>query len=170
MNKKQIATMALVGALALGGTVTAFASSANAASNNSVSADSSKSVVTEQLQEVEDQAKEAEEQNENVTLPVGGITKEEAISIAQKSIPGGTVNADTVELEDENGTIIYGVEIQTGNATHDVKINAIDGQIMKADQDKDEDEKDSVEEGSKTGDNDNIEHENENEDPEGYED
>ncbi|MGB4437726.1 MAG: PepSY domain-containing protein [Sedimentibacter sp.] len=168
MNKKQIATMALVGALALGGTVTAFASSANAASNNSVSADSSKSVVTEQLQEGKDQAKEAEEQDENVTLPVGGITKEEAISIAQKSIPGGTVNADTVELEDENGTIVYGVEIQTGNATHDVKINAIDGQIMKADQDKDE--KDSVEEGSKTGDNDNVEHENENEDSEGYED
>jgi len=168
MNKKQIATMALVGALALGGTVTAFASSANAASNNSVSADSSKSVVTEQLQEGKDQAKEAEEQDENVTLPVGGITKEEAISIAQKSIPGGTVNADTVELEDENGTIVYGVEIQTGNATHDVKINAIDGQIMKADQDKDE--KDSVEEGSKTSDNDNVEHENENEDSEGYED
>jgi uncharacterized membrane protein YkoI len=156
MNKKKIAAFVLVGVLALGGTVTAFATTANATSQNTPKAT------------VEEQSTEAEAQDENVALPAGGIDQTTAEQKAQASIPGGVVVAS--ELEDENGAIVYGVEIKTGNAVHDVKVDAITGSIIKADQDNDKDEKGNIEKESKAGDNDNIEHENDNEDPAGYED
>jgi len=156
MDRKKIATIALACVLALGGTVTAFATTANAASENNPK------VIAE------GQTTEAEAQDESVTLPANGIDQAIAEQKAQASIPGGVVVAS--ELEDENGVIVYGVEIKTGNAVHDVKVDAITGAILKSDQDNDKDEKGNAEKGSKTGDKDNIQHENDNEDLAGYED
>jgi uncharacterized membrane protein YkoI len=156
MDRRKIVTLVLVGIFALGGTVTAFATTANAAPQNSPK-------VT-----MEEQATVVESQDESVTLPVGGIDQATAEQKAQASIPGGIVVAS--ELEDENGVIVYGVEVKTGNAVHDVKVDANTGSIVKTDQDNDKDEKGNIEEDSKAGDNDNIQHENDNEDPAGYED
>ena len=161
MDKRKIATMILVGTLALGGTVTSFATTATAPSLNNP-----KTIV-------EEQATESEALDANVALPAGGIDQTSAEQKAQASIPGSTVV--TSVLEDENGVIVYGVEIKTGNAVHDVKVDAKTGSIVKTDQGNDKNEKGDVEKGniekdSKAGDKDNIEHENDNEDPAGYED
>jgi uncharacterized membrane protein YkoI len=45
----------------------------------------------------------------------------------------GTVNK--TELEDENGTIVYGFEIQNGDQTVDVKVDATTGKVIKVEQD-----------------------------------
>jgi len=126
MDRKKIATLALVGVLALGGAVTAFATTTNASQN------SPKAMAVEQTTE-------AEAQDENVTLPAGGIDQATAEQKAQASIPGSVVVAS--ELEDEDGVIVYGVEIKTGNAVNDVKVNATTGAILKSDQDNDKESK-----------------------------
>ncbi|MDD3063836.1 MAG: PepSY domain-containing protein [Massilibacteroides sp.] len=128
MDRKKIAILALVGVLALGGTATAFVTTVNAASQDSPKA------------MTEEQATEAEAQDENVTLPAGGIDQTTAEQKAQASIPGGVVIAS--ELEDENGTIVYDVEIKTENVVQDVKVDAITGAILKSDQDNDKESKD----------------------------
>lgn len=151
MDNKKIVTFALAGVLALGGTATVFAA-------NVTPLNSPKTVAVEQ-------AAETETQDENVVLPAGGIDQATAEQKAQASIPGGVIV--TSELEDENGVIVYGVEIKTGNAVHDVKVDSITGEILKSDQDNEKDEKGKAEEESKAGDNDNIQHENDNEDPNG---
>ncbi|MEN3003978.1 PepSY domain-containing protein [Dehalobacterium formicoaceticum] len=132
MDKKKIATLALVGVLALGGTGTAFAISANSASQNNPKA------------MTDEQAIETETQDENVVLPTGGIDQASAEQKALASIPGGVVV--TSELEEENGVIVYGVEIKTGNAVHDVKVDAITGAILKSDQDGDNESNEQGEE------------------------
>lgn len=146
MDNKKIVTFALAGVLALGGTA------------NVTPLNSPKTVAVEQ-------AAETETQDENVVLPAGGIDQATAEQKAQASIPSGVIV--TSELEDENGVIVYGVEIKTGNAVHDVKVDSITGEILKSDQDNEKDEKGKAEEESKAGDNDNIQHENDNEDPSG---
>lgn len=74
------------------------------------------------------------------------------------------------QLEDENGTIVYGVEIQKDGATYDVKVDALSGKIIKTDQGNDNESIDDEKGSSNDSDNDNVQHENENEDPAGYED
>jgi uncharacterized membrane protein YkoI len=158
MNKK-ILTLALVGVLALGGTVVAYASTNKAAdsvSNTSVKAAS------------EDQSKEKDDQELTTANTKTAITEDQAKQTALASIPDGVFNK--IELEDENGVIVYGVEIQSGNNTYDVKVDANTGSIMKSDQDNGENEKGDIEKESNGSDNDSIEHENDNEDPAGYED
>lgn len=164
MNKK-IMTLVLAGIFALGGTLAAYAGSNNTSSAGSVN--SSKNTVTTQSKVPNDQSKEAEEKDAAVTLPAGGISQADAEKIALGSLPGGTVV--TSELEDENGVIVYGVEIKSANTVNDVKVDATTGAIVKTDQDKDKNEQSSNEEESNDSDNGNIQHENQNEDPDGYE-
>jgi uncharacterized membrane protein YkoI len=65
------------------------------------------------------------------------ITEAQSKDIALKEVPG-TVN--DVELEDEDGTIVYGVEVIAKDGTqHDVKIDAKTGKVVKVELD-DEDE------------------------------
>ena len=77
---------------------------------------------------------------------------------------------DQTKENDENGVIVYGVEVKTGNAVHDVKVDAITGAILKSDQDNDKEDNGKIEKDSKESDNDNIQHENENEDSSNHED
>lgn len=153
MNKKLI-ILVLIGIFALGGTVSAYAAT------NADQPQTTKTSVTEPATEVE--------QDENVTLPAGGIDQATAEQTALASVSGGTMISS--QLEDENGTIVYGVEIQKDGATFDVKVDALSGKIIKTDQGNDDESTSNDEESSNDSDNDNVQHENENEDPAGYED
>lgn len=155
--KKNLTTLALVGVMSLGSIVGVYAST-----NQSVYASSpnaSKAVAVEQ-------SKEADEQELTAANTKTAITEEQAKQIALDSVKGGTFIA--IELEDEDGVIVYGVEIQSGKNVNDVKVAANTGTVLKSDQDNDKKEENGIEKESK--DNDNIEHENQNEDPAGYED
>lgn len=168
MNKR-IVTLALVGVMALGSTAAVYA-----ATNNSVHVSpttSSKAVTVEQQKEQvkeNEQLKENDEQELNASNTKTAITEEQAKQTALVSIKDGVFKS--IELEDEDGVIVYGVEIQTGTNTYDVKVDANTGSIVKTDQGNDEQEEGNIEKESKAGDNDNVEHENQNEDPAGYED
>ena len=60
------------------------------------------------------------------------LTSDEAQAIALKEVPG-TVNKS--ELEDEDGVVVYGFEIQTTSGVQDVKIDAATGKVVKVEAD-----------------------------------
>ncbi len=121
--KKKILTLTLVGAMALGGTAVAYASTANKAVD-AASNPAAKTVSEEQSND------EQELTAENTKT---AITEDQAKQTALASIENGAVKE--IELEDEDGVIVYGVEIQSGNDTYDVKIDANTGAIIKSEQD-----------------------------------
>ena len=66
------------------------------------------------------------------------LTLDEAQVIALNKV-AGTVNES--ELEDEDGVVVYGFEIQTASGdVNDVKVNAINGDIVKVENDANDDE------------------------------
>ena len=72
------------------------------------------------------------------------ITEEEATKTALEKVPG-TVNE--VELEDENGTIVYGIEVVSTDGTQqDVKVDAQTGKIVKVEADDEENGEENDEE------------------------
>ena len=127
-------------------------------------------MTVEQQKDQVNEQDQTKENDESVTLPSGGIDQATAEQKAQASIPGSIVVANASVLEDENGVIVYGIEIKTGNAVHDVKVDAITGAILKSDQDNDKEENGKIEKDSKTKDHDNVQNENENEDSSNHED
>ena len=172
MNKK-LAILALVGVLALGGTASAYAALGNGVSGGT--ATSTKAATVEQQKEqlteknqTSEQGKENDEQELTAANTKTSITEEQAKQTALASVKDGVFK--TIELEDEDGVIVYGVEIQAGSNTYDVKVDANSGAIIKTDQGNDKEEKGKIEKESKDADNDNVQHENDNEDPAGYED
>ena len=81
------------------------------------------------------------------------LTKDESIAIALKEIDG---KVKETELEDEDGIIVYGVEVVDAKGqSHDVKIDAKTGKVLKVEVDSDNDNKADDE-------NDNDDNENEN--------
>lgn len=164
MNKKVI-TLVLVGVMALGGTVVAYATTNNAVSTAPNS--SPQAVSEDQSKDQEDQNKESNDDQELTAANTKtAITEDQAKQTALASIKDGTVQS--IQLEDEDGVIVYGVEIKSGNTTYDVKVDANTGSIVKSEQDNENSEKGKIEKESQ--DNDNVEHENDSEDPAGYED
>lgn len=158
MNRK-ILTLTLAGVLALGGTVAAYASTNKA----DMAPSPSGTAITET------QAKEADDQELNAANTKTAITEDQAKQTALASVKGGTFQA--IELEDENGVIVYGVQIQSGSQTYDVKVDANSGSIVKSDQGNDTADAGEVDNEKQAGsDKDSIEHENNSEDPAGYED
>ena len=92
------------------------------------------------------------------------ITADEAQAAALKAVPG---TAGKVELDNENGSVVYSVEIaDSAGAEVDVKVDAGNGAVL----DQQADDGDEADE----ADDDNVQHENEHEgenDPdEGHED
>ena len=90
-------------------------------------------------------AEENEDQSQAELAKQVKITEEEATKIALEKVPG-TVNE--VELEDEDGTIVYGFEIVSTDGTQqDVKVDAQTGKIVKVEADDEEngEEKDDEE-------------------------
>jgi uncharacterized membrane protein YkoI len=65
------------------------------------------------------------------------ITLDSAVDEALKQVPGKVLK---VELENENGYLVYGVEIaKPDHQTVDIKVDAGNGKILKIDQGSDED-------------------------------
>jgi len=77
------------------------------------------------------------------------ITADVAKDAALKVVPG---TVKKVSLDNENGNVVYSVEIQAANGIVDVKVDAGNGKVLAQDQDNGEDN----EKESKSFDNDNI--------------
>lgn len=60
------------------------------------------------------------------------ITPEQAQSAALAQVNG---TAKKVELENEDGNVVYGVEVKTANGESDVKVDAGDGRVLHIEQD-----------------------------------
>jgi uncharacterized membrane protein YkoI len=146
MNKR-ILTLALGGIFAVGvafGSLGLINAKAFAADNNAVA----KSAVVAEKGEKEDK------EDINLSKANVKISREEAKNIALSSQKDAKVLK--VELEDEDGTIVYGVEVQTAQKKYDIKIDANTGKILKSEAD-DEKEGKSIENESKnTNDKDDI--------------
>ena len=80
-----------------------------------------------------------EENDKQEQAKLAKITEAESKAIALQKVPGTVTE---VELEDEDGTIIYGVEVQVKDGSkQDVKVDAQTGKIVKVEND-DQDEND----------------------------
>ena len=79
------------------------------------------------------------------------ITADEARNAALAAVPG---TAGEVELENENGNVVYGVEItDASGATYDIKVDAGNGTVLAQEaDDADEGEDDDADEGSESND------------------
>ena len=88
------------------------------------------------------EANEADEQNE-ATSPaeqaeasryqnLARITADQARSAALASVPG---TATGVELENEDGNLVYGVTVKTASGEKDVKVDAGNGKVLHVEQD-----------------------------------
>ena len=89
-------------------------------------------------QEENDQ-EENDKQEQAKLAELAKITEAESKAIALQKVPGTVTE---VELEDEDGTIIYGVEVQVKDGSkQDVKVDAQTGKIVKVEND-DQDEND----------------------------
>jgi uncharacterized membrane protein YkoI len=74
--------------------------------------------------------------DETAFADIAKISLDSAMNKALKQVPGKVLR---VELENENGYLVYGVEIaKTDHQTVDVKVDAGNGKILKIDQDNDE--------------------------------
>lgn len=65
------------------------------------------------------------------------ITPEQAKSDALAQVPG---TVKKVELENEDGNVVYGVEIKTANGERDVKVDAGNGSVLHVEKDDGEDD------------------------------
>lgn len=142
--KKRLITVALVGLMALGGTGAVFA-----ATNPTANQITTNNGVTATAKET----KESDDQQLTAANTKTAISEEQAKQTALNSVMGGSFVS--IELEDEDGVIVYGVEIQAGTTTHDVKVDAKTGAILKTDQGNDNTEKKDAEESTNGKDNDN---------------
>ena len=89
------------------------------------------------LQDKPTQAQEANEDQIQAELAKQAtVTEEAAIKIALEQVPG---TVEEVELEDENGTIIYEIEIKAEDGTEqEVDIDATTGDVVKVEAEDDE--------------------------------
>ena len=124
--KKKLTTFAMVGLLALGSTGAVFA--ATNPSQNQITPNSGGAASTKESDEADGQELIAA----NIKT---AISEEQAKAIALDSVVGGTFVA--IELENEDGAIVYGVKIQAGTVTSDVKVDANTGTILNNEQDND---------------------------------
>lgn len=80
-------------------------------------------------EEAEDKAEGAESER---LKSLARITPEQAQAAALAQVPG-TVRK--VELENEDGNVVYGVEIKTADGENDVKVDAGDGRVLHVEKD-----------------------------------
>lgn len=66
-------------------------------------------------------------ENNAALLSQAKISLTQAISAAEGHVRGKAIRA---ELEDENGTLVYGVEVTSGTQTTDVKVDINNGKIL----------------------------------------
>jgi uncharacterized membrane protein YkoI len=88
---------------------------------------------SEDGEEAEDRAEGAESER---LKSLARITPEQAQSAALAQVPG---TVKKVELENEDGNVVYGVEIKTAKGESDVKVDAGDGRVLHVEQDGEDD-------------------------------
>ena len=69
------------------------------------------------------------QENDAALLSQAKISLTQAIAAAEGHVQGKAIRA---ELENENGTAVYGVEVASGTQTTDVKVDVNDGKILSA--------------------------------------
>ena len=81
-----------------------------------------------------EESEESEENDDNIAelQAKAKLTSDEAQAIALKEVPGTVIES---ELEDEDGVVVYGFEIQSTNGVQDVKIDAATGKVVKVEAD-----------------------------------
>ena len=83
-----------------------------------------------------DQAEEAQDKTEGAESDrlksLARITPEQASAAALAQVPGTVKKA---ELENEDGNVVYSVEIKTADGESDVKVDAGDGRVLHVDKD-----------------------------------
>jgi uncharacterized membrane protein YkoI len=84
-------------------------------------------------EEADDKAEAAESEQ---LKSLARITPEQASAAALAQVPG---TVKKVELENENGNVVYGVEIKTANGESDVKVDAGDGRVLHVEKDVEDD-------------------------------
>lgn len=80
-------------------------------------------------EEAEDKAEGAESER---LKSLARITPEQAQAAALAQVPG---TVKKVELENEDGNVVYGIEIKTANGESDVKVDAGDGRVLHVEKD-----------------------------------
>jgi len=137
--KRTAAVGGTIAALALGGTGVALAQSdAPAAPQSSTDGaagetdDSQDPSYTGSIPAPADNGTEASEADEAASLQgLATITPDEASAAALASVPG---TAGAVELDNENGFVVYSVEVTAADGTTiDVKVDAGNGQVLAQD-------------------------------------
>jgi uncharacterized membrane protein YkoI len=81
--------------------------------------------------EAEDRAEGAESER---LKSLARITPDQAQAAALAQVPG---KVKKIELENEDGNVVYGVEIKTADGESDVKVDAGDGRVLHVDKDGD---------------------------------
>lgn len=84
--------------------------------------------------EAEDQAEVAESAR---LQSLATITPEQAKSAGLAQVPG---TVKKVELENEDGNVVYGIEIKTADGERDVKVDAGNGSVLHIEKDDGEDD------------------------------
>ncbi|MDR7080291.1 putative membrane protein YkoI [Neobacillus niacini] len=93
-------------------------------------------VVKVEADDEEDGEEKDEGENQAELAKQAKISEEEATKAALEKVPG---TVKQVELEDEDGTIVYGIEVVSTDGTQqDVKVDAKTGKIVKVEADDDE--------------------------------
>jgi uncharacterized membrane protein YkoI len=72
-------------------------------------------------------------ENDALAITSAKVGLVQAASAAERHVGG---QASRAELEDENGKLVYGVEVVRGRDVTDVKVDANDGRILSAQADK----------------------------------
>lgn len=140
--------LSLVAILAIGGTYSAFAAS------NIGNLDAGKTIVRSNEKEMEND-NEKDDVSLDPTMVKPAINEENAKQIALKSLSNSTFKS--IVLEDENGKLVYGVIVQAGDQSYDVKVDANTGELLKSEQDNDNENSGKNVENSEVEDDDSIE-------------
>lgn len=80
--------------------------------------------------------------NEVNYAKLANVTIDRAIASALKVEPGQVIKA---ELENENGYLVWGVEVASNNQIHEVKVDAKNAKILKIGTDKPDSQKEKTE-------------------------
>lgn len=91
----------------------------------------------------DDEAKEAAE-----LAKLAKVSKAEAIAAATQAVRG---QAGKVELDNENGSVVWSVEVTSGSTHVDVKVDAGNGKVLATDADNDTESESKSESGNESG-------------------
>ena len=75
------------------------------------------------------------EEDQSKLMPLAKITNDEASQIAIKNVSAQSSDVKSIELEDENGDVVYSVDITQGDKPVDVKVDAVNGNVLRVEQD-----------------------------------